>query len=208
MSTSGVFIVLEGGEGCGKDANVEALWQRLALRRDVVFTREPGGTKIGERIRNILMDPQHNDMSVETELLLFLASRATLLDRVIRPALSAGKHVISNRFALSTIAYQIYRTGRHEYRSFLDDVSARIMGDLVPHYILLDVSPQVGLARVRARADGETRFDQEALETHERVRRGYLEAVQAYPHTIIDAAQPLQEVRSQVVTEVERLLHT
>lgn len=206
MTSPGKFIVFEGGEGSGKDANIELLQARLRDRNDIVYTREPGGTLIGEQVRSILMDPANVKMSVETELLLFLASRAELLEEVVRPALARGLHVISNRFALSTIAYQIYRKERHEYRSFLDEVSGRLLADVTPHYLLLDVSPEVGLARVRRRAGELTRFDREAVEVHRRVREGYHDAVAAFPHVIVDAERPLPEVHKDVHAYVTRML--
>lgn len=206
MAKKGKFVVFEGGEGSGKDANIELLWQKVATRRDIVFTREPGGTRIGEKIRAILMDPAHAHMSVETELLLFLASRAQLLEEVVRPALERGQHVISNRFALSTVAYQIYRKNRHEYRDFLETVSAELMSDIEPYYILMDVPPEVGLARARGRDEAATRFDLETLEMHERVRTGYHDAVQDHPHIIVDATQPLAAVHEQVHAHVLEIL--
>jgi len=205
--TRGVFIVLEGGEGCGKDANIAYLKERYRDRSDVLFTREPGGTAIGERIREVLMDHASSAMAVEAELFLFLAARAQLVREVVRPALRTGTHVVANRFGLSTVAYQVYRTGRHEYRPFLDAMSAQVLGDLRPHYVLLDVDPAVGVARARARPERTTRFDVEPLEVHQRVRDGYREAVRAHPHTIIDAGRPLAEVREEVYAYVDRLLY-
>lgn len=203
----GVFIVLEGGEGSGKDANIAYLKERYRDRSDVLFTREPGGTAIGERIRDVLMDHASRTMTIEAELFLFLAARAQLVREVVRPALLSGTHVVANRFGLSTVAYQIYRTGRHEYRSFLDSMSTEVLGDLRPHYILLDVDPVVGVARARARSDVATRFDVEPLEAHRRVREGYHEAIRSHPHTIIDAGRPLVEVREEVCAYVDHLLH-
>jgi dTMP kinase len=206
MASQGMFIVFEGGEGSGKDTHIDLLREAFGTQDDIVYTREPGGTTIGEAIRSILMDTQHDHMSVETELLLFLASRAQLLDEVVRPALQSGTHVISNRFALSTIAYQIFRKERHEYRGFLDMVSAQLMSDVAPYYVLLDVDPEVGLARARGRDEASTRFDLEAVETHEKVRRGYHDAVQAFPHVIVDANRPLPEVHTDVRAHVKELL--
>ena len=199
---TGVFIVFEGGEGCGKDANISYLRDVLRDRDDLIYTREPGGTPIGERVRDLLMDHAHIGMAVETELLLFLASRAELLAEVIRPALAAGQHVISNRFALSTIAYQIYRNDRHEYLPFLNQITETLLPGIEPHYILLDVEPKVGLGRARTRPEQSTRFDLESLAVHERVRRGYLDAVKHFPHTLIDANRPLSEVQDDVAKSV------
>lgn len=170
----GKFIVLEGGEGSGKDTHIARLKEKYAGREDIVFTREPGGTQIGERIRALLLSKESVGMQVRTELLLFLAARAQLMEEIIVPALTEGKTVISNRFGLSTIAYQIYGRERKEYLSFLSQLSDFVVGEHRPDaYILLDVTPEVGLARVQARADENTRFDDEALAFHARVRNGY-----------------------------------
>ncbi len=202
MQAHGRLIAIEGGDGAGKDANIDYLREVFAGRDDVVFTREPGGTAIGERVRAILTDPTHAGMAVETELLLFLACRAQLIEDVIRPALREGKTVISNRFALSTIAYQIFRKERMEYLSFLESVSATLLKEVVPFYVLLDVPPEVGHERVRSRGTTLSRFDAESLVIHTRVRDGYVSAVKGFPHAVVDATKPLDEVRR----EVERIV--
>ncbi|MBP9749968.1 MAG: dTMP kinase [Candidatus Pacebacteria bacterium] len=194
----GMLIVLEGGEGSGKDANIAYLQEKLAHRDDILFTREPGGTVIGEGIRAVLMDHGSHGMSVETELLMFMAARAQLMHEVIRPALEAGSHVVANRFGLSTVAYQIYRKERHEYRDFLNILSTQVVGDVTPHYVLLDVAPEVGIARTKSRNGEITRFDVEPLEVHERVRQGYHDAIRDFPHVVIDANRELEIVNEDV----------
>lgn len=165
------FMILEGGEGSGKDTQIDLLKKRLDPDR-TVFTREPGGTSLGEELRRILLSTH---MQPEAEMLIFLAARAELVQEVIRPALKMGKLVISNRFGLSTIAYQIYGRSRPQLLDFLRIVSKQVLGDLEsPYCILLDVTPDVGLKRVKGRGDGMTVFDAELQEFHERVRRGYL----------------------------------
>lgn len=114
--------------------------------------------------------------------------------------------MLSNRFGLSTIAYQIYRKERYQYRAFLDEVSERLVGDVTPYYILLDVDPEVGLARARGRDEAATRFDNEDVAVHTKVRRGYLDAVQGFEHTIIDANKPLAEVQTAVLEAVTKVL--
>jgi len=205
-SRQGKLIVLEGGEGSGKDANMAHLEAMFAERDDVLFTREPGGTAIGERIRSLLMDHSSTQMSFQSELLLFLAARAQLMDEVIRPALSAGTHVLANRFGLSTVAYQIYRAERHEHRDFLNMVSVQVVGNVVPFYVLLDVDPHVGIARTQTRKGEITRFDVEPIEVHTRVRQGYHDAVRDFPHVIVDASRPLREVQKDVFNHVHHLL--
>lgn len=203
----GKFIVFEGGEGSGKDTQVDRLKERYTGYDSVVFTREPGGTGMGEKIRSLLLSPDSSDMTVRTELLLFLAARAQLVEQVIRPALEAGKTVICNRFGLSTIAYQIYGRDRHEYLPFLQEVGEFVMNDCIPTaYLVLDVTPEVGLERVAKRNDGLTRFDAEAIEFHRRVRIGYLEhASIAWSHKIINADAPLEEVSMEVDKDIARI---
>jgi dTMP kinase len=194
------FIVFEGGEGSGKDTQVDRLKERYANDDSFVFTREPGGTGMGEKIRSLLLSPDSKDMTVRTELLLFLAARAQLIEQVIRPALEARKTVISNRFELSTIAYQIYGRGRHMYLPFLLETGKFVTNNCIPTaYILLDVTPEVGLARVAARNDGLTRFDAEKIGFHRKVREGYLEHVKlGQYHKIINADASVEEVSKEV----------
>lgn len=201
----GKFIVFEGGEGSGKDTHIERL---KPLYPDAVFTREPGGTKIGERIRELLLSKQSTDMKVRTELLLFLAGRAQLIEEVIAPALVAGKIVISNRFGLSTIAYQIYGRERQEYLPFLREVSAFVIGQYIPNAcVLLDVTPLVGLERTKQRSEEPTRFDEEKLAFHERVREGYKKHVHEFGTPfIINADEPLESVWSNVQKAVASVL--
>ncbi len=194
------FIVFEGGEGSGKDSQIERLQKKYGDDKRFVFTREPGGTGMGEKIRSLLLSPESKGMEVKTELLLFLAARAQLVEQVIAPAIQSRKIVISNRFALSTIAYQIYGRDRHRYMDFLQKVSAFVVQNYVPDaYVLLDVDPEVGLARVAQRNDGMTRFDAETLEFHRRVRHGYIQNVNiGQHHKVIDANASLDEVSRQV----------
>ncbi len=165
------FLIIEGGEGSGKDTQVDLLKKRLDPER-TVFTREPGGTLVGEKLRSIVLG---TTMEPETEMLIFLAARAELVRTVIRPALEMDKLVVSNRFGLSTIAYQIYGRNRQHLLPFLKQASKEVLGDLEPPYcILLDVRPEIGLKRVENRGDGKTIYDAEKIEFHRRVRHGYL----------------------------------
>lgn len=203
-----MFIVFEGGEGSGKDTQIDRLKKKYAGREDIVFTREPGGTENGEKIRSLLLSRETKGLMVQAELLLFLAARAQLSAEVIRPALEIGKKVISNRFALSTIAYQIYGRDRHAYLPFLQQAGPFAATHLVPDvYVLLDVTPEVGLERVAQRNDGLTRFDAETKAFHYRVREGYRAHVGlgSY-HKIINADLSLEEVSRQVDELVAPLL--
>jgi dTMP kinase len=202
----GELIALEGGEGSGKDTMIERLKKKYAGRTDIVFTREPGGTEIGEQIRKILLSPDSKKMGVRTEMLLFLAARAQLVAEVVASAMAQGKKVVSNRFGLSTIAYQIYGRRRLGYLPFVREISKIVVGEYLPHYILLDVTPEVGLRRVEGRGDGKTRFDAESLAFHSRVREGYLSTISEVGGLVIDADQPLEVVWSNVEKELSGLL--
>lgn len=198
----GNFIVFEGGEGSGKDTNIDRLKKDYADRTDIVFTREPGGTVLGEQIRTLVLTKNSEKMNIKTELMLFLAARAQLLEEVIVPALSAGNTVVSNRFGLSTIAYQIYGRERQEYLPFLLSISEFVIGEWKPDvYILLDIEPEIGIKRVTDRNGEITRFDTEKLDFHKRVREGYLKHVGdiGTPHTI-DASKDIEDVYKNVNT--------
>ncbi len=198
----GKFIVFEGGEGSGKDTNIDLLKKDFENRENIVFTREPGGTFLGEKIREVLMEGGESPMSIKAELLLFLATRAQLIEEVIAPALASGKTVVSNRFVLSTIAYQIYGRERQEYLQFLLSSSEFVIGKWKPDaYILLDIDPEIGLSRVISRNGEINRFDKEKLDFHKRVHDGYLKHVGdiGTPH-IIDASLSLKEVHKEVQT--------
>ena len=201
----GKFIVFEGGDGSGKTTFVERLKKEFP---DFVYTQDPGGTSLGKQIRELLMSGRTGGIDVRAELLLFLASRAQMVSEVIRPALENGKTVISNRFALSSIAYQIYGRGRPEllplYRSVSDIILEGAMPDAT---ILLDVTPEVGIARVHSRPEEPTRFDFEALAFHERVREGYKKHLAEFGTPIIvDADLPLEEVWQSIQKALQSIL--
>jgi dTMP kinase len=195
------FLVLEGGEGSGKDTQIELLGKKLDPHR-TIFTREPGGTPLGEKLRSILMS---EPMVLEAELLIFLASRAELIRTVIRPHLAQGKLVISNRFGLSTIAYQIYGRKRPDLLEFLKMLSKQVLGDLEPpHYILIDVDPEVGLDRVGKRGEKLTVFDAERLGFHMDVRKGYLAHYNDNGRGVcLNGAASIREVEQQIAEQMK-----
>lgn len=169
--TGGAFVVFEGGEGAGKSTQVGRLAEALRRRGvDVVATREPGGTALGGRIRELLLG-DGPPMSARAEALLFAAGRAQHVREVILPALNAGRVVICDRFAGSSIAYQGYGMGLGE--AWIEQLSQWAAYDVEPTLtVLLDVVPQVGLARARARGD-VNRFEEELLEFHGRIRASF-----------------------------------
>lgn len=202
----GKFIVFEGGEGCGKDTQIELL--KPILSPDTVYVYEPGGTEIGKRIRSLLMDQAARDMLPGTELLLFYASRAQLMEEKIIPALDGGKNVISNRFSPSTVAYQIFGRERQPHLPFLKQLEKSVVGEYGPDLcIILDVFPELGLGRIKER-ENKTRFDEEDLIFHERVRKGYVEAVKEldYKSIVIDASSSIKEVHKKILDALEGVL--
>ena len=201
----GKFIVFEGGEGSGKSTIIDRLQKEFP---DCVYTQDPGGTALGQEIRELLMSQKTKGIDVQAELLLFLAGRAQTVSEVIKPALESGKNVISNRFALSSIAYQIYGRQRPELMPLYTSVSLIILDNAMPDAtILLDVSPEVGISRVHSRPEEPTRFDTEALDFHARVREGYKKHIAEFgtPY-IIDADKPLEEVWTEVQQTVREFL--
>lgn len=201
----GKFIVFEGGEGSGKTTIVERLKKAYP---DFVYTKDPGGTRLGEEIRELLMSDKTKGIDVRSELLLFLAGRAQMIAEIIKPALDSGKIVVSNRFALSSIAYQIYGRQRPELLPLYRAVSDSMLKGYIPDAcILLDVTPEIGIARARSRPDEPTRFDNEELDFHIRVREGYKKHIAEFgTPMIIDADKPLVEVWTQVENAVQSVL--
>ena len=180
---NGYFITFEGSEGCGKTTQIEALAKALeAQGKTVLITREPGGTLIGEKIRNLLQDPSHkNDISDMTELLLFSASRAELITSRIQPALSRGEIVICDRFYDSTFVYQ--GLGRAINMNIVEQLNQITVGTLKPDLtILLDLDAKIGIQRAKSRQSGELdRIENESLAFFEAVRNGYLELAKKEP---------------------------
>lgn len=195
----GIFISLEGIEGSGKTTQARLLAEGLRARGfEVVLTREPGGTVIGDRVRDILLDPGHGVMSGVTELLLYNAARSQHLEEVVKPSLGEGSIVITDRFTDSTIAYQGY--GREIDLSVvmgLDGLSTRSFRPQLT--VLLDLDAGRGLSRNR-RVNKVDRLELEDLTFHQRVRTGFLEMARTEPgrFVVIDASLPADEVRGRV----------
>ncbi|GAB2504539.1 dTMP kinase [Arenimonas alkanexedens] len=198
MNTPGLFISIEGGEGAGKSTVITALREALAATgREVVLTREPGGTPEGEAIRALLLDPG-NHLAAEAELLLMFASRAQLVRQVIQPALERGAVVVADRFTDASFAYQGGGRGLDMgCIAELERWAAGIRPDLT---LLLDVGVAQGLARARARGGDPDRIEREREDFFERVRATYLARAAAEPgrFRVVDASQPVQAVRDSV----------
>ncbi len=204
---SGLFITLEGPEGAGKSTNREYLAELLMQAGiEVVLTREPGGTPLAERIRELLLAPDSEVMAVDTELLLMFAARAQHLAGVIRPALARGAVVLCDRFTDATYAYQGGGRGlAYERIAILEQF---VQGDLRPDLTLVfDLPVEVGLARAAARGKLD-RFEQEQQSFFEAVRQTYLARAAQAPerYRVLDAAQPLSQVQADLAALCPALL--
>ncbi|MGA2504671.1 MAG: dTMP kinase [Anaerolineales bacterium] len=198
-----MFITLEGPEGSGKTSHVPHLVEYLREKGYTIFpTREPGGTSIGEQIREVLHSLKNTEMNPRAETLLYQAARAQFVEEVVRPRLALGEIVLSDRYADSTIAYQGYG-----HQQDLEQVRALVKyatGGLVPDLsVLLDVDVEVGLergAKRRAKGGEWNRLDAYTLEFHQRVRKGYLEMVKQEPErwVTVDAGKGWDEVQKQL----------
>ncbi|POA91740.1 thymidylate kinase [Pseudomonas sp. NFPP10] len=204
---TGLFITLEGPEGAGKSTNREYLAERLrAAGIEVLLTREPGGTPLAERIRDVLLTPVEEVMNADTELLLVFAARAQHLATVIRPALERGAVVLCDRFTDSTYAYQGAGRGLSLVRiAALEDF---VQGELRPDLTLVfDLPVDVGLARASARGRLD-RFEQEGQAFFQKVREAFLARAAAAPqrYVLVDAAQPLAQVQQSLDSLLPQLL--
>lgn len=195
-----MFITFEGGEGTGKSTQVKLLAERLrSAGRNVIATREPGGTPEGEALRASLVTGGTR-WTAEAEALLNYAARDAHLHQVIRPALAKGQTVISDRFMDSTRAYQAYAGGCAQ--SFIDQLETAIVGKTRPKLTLIfDLEPTVGLARAKARGnDAEDRFERKGIAFHQKLREGFLAIARAEPQRcrIVDASKPIDDVAAQI----------
>jgi len=207
-----MFISFEGGEGSGKSTQIRRLAERLgATGRDVLLTREPGGTPLAERLRELVLTRGTEVLSPEGETLLMFAARAVHLDNLVRPAIARGEWVICDRFTDATRAYQ--GGGRGVDRALIEQLASSVHAGLEPDLtLLLDVPVTVGLERARARrqAAGEPvadRFESETVQFFERVRAAYLEIARRAPQRvrIIDASEDVETVRAAVVGTLQGL---
>ena len=203
--SKGFLVSLEGPEGAGKTSVLEALIPILEDRGiEVLSTREPGGVLIGEKIREVILDPSHTQMDPKTELLLYIASRRQHLVEKVLPALAAGKLVIMDRFIDSSVAYQGF--GRGLDKEAIDWLNEFATDGLKPDLTLyFDIEVEEGLARIATNSDREiNRLDMEGLDLHRKVRRGYLSLLEKEADRIvkIDASLPLD----QVIANTQQLL--
>ncbi len=203
----GTFILIEGGDGAGKDTQIEKLKEFLK-DRPAVFTREPGGTQVGWVLREMLLHNSQGPVSLPAELMLFLGDRAQHVEEVVRPALAEGKIVISNRSWVSFLAYQIY--GRHlpDWKTVvelaLEKIYAGVPADLV---IVLDVPHEVGKERQQKMGKAPDVMESMASDTRSRIREAFLTIAQSLPTAVvINADRPIDDVWEDVKAEVLKVI--
>lgn len=198
--SKGLFISFEGCDGSGKTSILNALKEKLALQGiEIILTREPGGNKIAEQIRNVILDKQNTEMDAKTEALLYAASRRQHLVENVWPLLKQGKIIISDRYIDSSLAYQGYARGLgidevYNINMFATDNS------LPSLTILFDISPELGIKRIQSNSNREVnRLDLEVSDFHKKVYQGYLQIAKKYPTRIkiIDASKSFDEVLQQ-----------
>lgn len=203
----GSLVVIEGGEGSGKSSATAWLKNQLPGDR-FVFTREPGGSENAEEIRELILKKREAPLDVLSQILLFEAGRREHIERVVRPHLVAGRHVVCDRFSASTYAYQIVAGAGSEYKNFFLKTDALVTGDVEPlHTLFLDVEPAVGLARRTGSGETLNVFDIQSLAFHRAVRSGLVEYLKDRPHTVVDAGRTREEVREEVKRVILSILN-
>lgn len=197
---SGLFLTFEGIDGSGKSTQARRLAEHLRnLGHDVVLTREPGGSPGAEEIRRLVLEGDPDRWSAETEILLFTAARRDHLERTILPALSAGKVVICDRFADSTRMYQ--GLSRGDLRALVDQLHQLMIGREPDLTMLIDMDPDVGLSRAKARQGTEERFEDFGPELQHKMRAGFLSLAQDFPDRfrILDGGQEMDAITAELV---------
>lgn len=207
---NGLFITLEGGEGSGKSTILTNIIGYLEKNNyEVVKTREPGGVRIAEDIRNIILDKKNTNMDGKTETLLYAASRRQHLVEKVIPNLKKGKIVISDRYLDSSLVYQGY--ARNIGMDEILNINLFAIDNTLPKLtLILDIDPKIGLQRINKNSQREVnRLDLETLEFHNKVRKGYLKLKDLFPQRIhiIDASKSIEEVTKNCIEQIEKLLN-
>ncbi len=204
---NGKFITFEGTDGSGKTTQIKLLEDYLKGKGyEVVLSREPGGTKVSELIRDLILDPANNEIVPLTEMILYAASRAQHVAQVIKPSIEAGKIVICDRFVDSSYAYQ--GSGRGVDLKIIADVNRVAIDGISPDItFFLDIDPETAIKR-RINATGADRIEQEKLDFHKRVYEGYKKMSLLFPDRImtIDAEKPIDEISSQINKYIDSVL--
>lgn len=204
----GKFITLEGTEGGGKSTNLKFIENWLVEHDiEVITTREPGGTNIGEKIRAILLDTNNTEITAETELMLMFSARNQHIQEKIMPALEAGKWVVSDRFTDASYAYQGAARGI-EYQRIAELEKWVLQGFHPDMTFVFDLSIDVGMKRVKSRGEKTDRFEQEQKDFFEKVRRSYLHRASQSPqyYKVLDAGKPLNSVQQQIEQTLKELI--
>lgn len=206
----GFMLVFDGSNGAGKTTVIKGVEKYLTLKGfDVLLTREPGGTPIGEKIREVILDPSTPEMCYMTELMLFGAGRAQHVQEKIIPALAQGKIVISDRFDAATFSFQHFARGI-DLATIVKINDLALAGFTPDMNIILDLDPSEGLKRVISRGEGLDRLEDEKSDFLAKAREGYLKQAAQYPEKfeIIDAAQSKEDVLSDVINIIDSLLES
>lgn len=200
-----MFITFEGGEGSGKTTLIRAIREKLGHALDIRTTREPGGSKVAEAIRNVLLDPEFEGVTPYTEALLFAAARAQHLDEVILPALKAGKIVLCDRYIDSSLAYQGYARGLGF--DFILKINRHATDNMPDRTFYIDVATEVGIGRANQRKAPD-RLEQQSKDFHLKVRQGYHEVAKMFPDRIriIDGSQSLADLTAEILEKIRDLL--
>lgn len=207
MGLKGIFITFEGPEGAGKTTVIAELYNRLKDEgRNVILTREPGGIRIAEKIREIILDNNHQEMDAKTEALLYAAARRQHLTEKVMPALREGAIVLCDRFVDSSLAYQGH--GRGLGIDEVLSINEFSIGDTMPDLtIFFDIDPEVGLARIMRNDEREqNRLDKESIDFHHKVYQGYQEIIRRYPNRIVKTDASLSKV--EVTENVWKIICT
>ncbi len=205
----GIFISVEGADGSGKTTQIQLLKQHFEKKGyDVIVTREPGGTAISEEIRSIILDEKHTNMSYVTEMLLYAAARAQLVEQVIAPAKKEGKVIISDRFVDSSAVYQGIARGLGTKTVY--DVNKYAIAACEPDItFLLDIDAKAGIGRKKNQKNLD-RMEQEKMEFHEMVADGYRKLAKEHKERIcvIDASLPIEQIQEHILTKLEHIMET
>ena len=209
----GLFITFEGPDGAGKTSQLQLLASYIrTLGYDLVTTREPGGTKISDKIRSLLLDPAHTELTDQTEILLYAASRAQLVHELILPSLEQGKIVLCDRFIDASIAYQAYGLGKS--KEMVEQINAFASSHLTPNRTyLLNLSPEAGRIRLEQRKHKEfgndlDRIEQKNIEYHQRVYDGFQQLAKEHQERIkiIDAHKSIEAIAKEVQQDFQQLI--
>ena len=207
---NGLFITFEGGDACGKSTQVKLFKEYVVTRKDkddFVFVREPGGTGLGEKIRELLLSYEEDSPVPKAELLLFLASRAQLFEKVISPAISEGKIVVADRFYDSTIAYQGFAREIFDAEEILK-LNKLILGKFKPNLTFyLKIKPEIAFKRKNS-GENLDRMEKEALAFHQKVYEGYqfISKKEKERFVVLDATKSIEEIHNEIVASVENLI--